>query len=163
MKEINMYKIRGMAVVFVGLVMLTGCQSTGSKELIGTLGGAGLGGLAGSQVGNGDGKLVAVAVGVLGGAFLGKSIGKNLDEVDQMMAAKSQQRALEAGPSNKPMRWKNPDTGNAGAVTPKPAYQDETGQYCREFQQEVTVGGKTEQAYGKACRQPDGSWKIVSS
>lgn len=158
-----MHKARGMVIVIAGLVMLTGCQNTGSKELIGTLGGAGLGGLAGSQIGKGDGQLVAVAVGTLGGALLGNSIGKNLDEVDQMMAAKSQQRALEGGPSNKPMRWKNPDTGNAGAITPKPAYQNEAGQYCREFQQEVTVGGKTEQAYGKACRQPDGSWKIVPS
>jgi len=24
------------------------------------------------------------------------------------------------------------------------------------------VGGRTEQAYGTACRQPDGSWQIVS-
>jgi len=158
-----MNKIRILAVALVGVGVLTGCQNTGSKELLGTLGGAGLGGLAGSQIGNGNGKLVAVAVGALGGAFIGKSIGKNLDEVDQMMAVKSQQNALEHGPSNKPMRWKNPDTGNQGAITPKPAYQTETGQFCREFQQDVTVGGKTEEAYGKACRQPDGSWKIVPS
>jgi len=26
----------------------------------------------------------------------------------------------------------------------------------------VTVGGETEQAYGTACRQPNGSWKIVN-
>jgi surface antigen len=38
----------------------------------------------------------------------------------------------------------------------------ESGKYCREFQQTVTIGGKTEQAYGTACRQPDGSWQIVS-
>ena len=33
---------------------------------------------------------------------------------------------------------------------------------CREFQQTITVGGRTETAYGTACRQPDGDWKIVS-
>jgi len=27
----------------------------------------------------------------------------------------------------------------------------------------VIVGGQEEQAYGTACRQPDGSWKIVAS
>jgi surface antigen len=37
-----------------------------------------------------------------------------------------------------------------------------TGAYCREFQQTVTIGGKTESAYGTACRQPDGTWKVVS-
>lgn len=31
----------------------------------------------------------------------------------------------------------------------------------REFTQQITVNGKTEDAYGTACRQPDGSWKIV--
>ena len=27
---------------------------------------------------------------------------------------------------------------------------------------DVNIGGKTEQAYGTACRQPDGSWKVVN-
>ena len=38
-----------------------------------------------------------------------------------------------------------------------------TGAYCREFQHTVTIGGKTEDAYGTACRQPDGTWKIINS
>lgn len=33
--------------------------------------------------------------------------------------------------------------------------------YCREFTRDVIVDGKTVQAYGRACRQEDGSWKIV--
>jgi surface antigen len=36
------------------------------------------------------------------------------------------------------------------------------GAYCREFQQTVSIGGREERAYGTACRQPDGSWKVVS-
>jgi surface antigen len=38
-----------------------------------------------------------------------------------------------------------------------------SGRYCREFQQTITGGGKAEQAYGKACQQPDGAWGIVST
>jgi surface antigen len=34
------------------------------------------------------------------------------------------------------------------------------GSYCREFQNDVTIDGKKENAYGTACRQPDGSWKV---
>jgi surface antigen len=41
-------------------------------------------------------------------------------------------------------------------------YQTSSGQYCREYQTNVTVEGKSEKAHGTACRQPDGSWKIVS-
>jgi len=37
-----------------------------------------------------------------------------------------------------------------------------SGRYCREFQQEVSIGGRAEQAYGTACRNPDGSWEVVS-
>jgi len=30
---------------------------------------------------------------------------------------------------------------------------------CREYQTTIMIGGKREKAYGKACRQPDGTWK----
>ena len=40
-------------------------------------------------------------------------------------------------------------------------FKNNNGRYCREFQQTVTIGGRTAEAYGTACRQPDGSWKIV--
>ena len=33
--------------------------------------------------------------------------------------------------------------------------------YCREFQREVVIAGVPQQAYGTACLQPDGSWKVV--
>ena len=39
----------------------------------------------------------------------------------------------------------------------------QSGAYCREFQSEVVVGGEKQNAHGTACREPDGSWRIVSS
>ena len=51
-------------------------------------------------------------------------------------------------------------TGEFGR-TPKINYQPSTGAYCREYQQEIVVGGRVQQGYGRACRQPDGSWKVV--
>jgi hypothetical protein len=38
---------------------------------------------------------------------------------------------------------------------PAPAQQD-----CREFNTSVAIGGQQQPAYGTACLQPDGSWKI---
>jgi hypothetical protein len=32
---------------------------------------------------------------------------------------------------------------------------------CHAYQTTVTVGGVPRQVYGTACRQPDGSWRIV--
>jgi hypothetical protein len=34
---------------------------------------------------------------------------------------------------------------------------------CREFQETIMIGGKPQRAYGTACRQPDGTWKRVST
>lgn len=52
--------------------------------------------------------------------------------------------------------------GNAsGTVTPTQEGTSNTGRYCREFRNEVTIGGDRETVYGTACQNPDGSWEIV--
>jgi surface antigen len=47
-------------------------------------------------------------------------------------------------------------------VTPSVTWQADDGRYCREFTGTATVGGEPRQVYGRACRQPDGAWEIVS-
>ena len=123
--------------------------------------GAAAGGLVGSQFGHGAGKGVATGLGVILGAVIGNEVGQSLDRADLAYANRASQQALETGPANQPVHWRNPDSGNYGTITPVRTYpQGDT--YCREFQQTIVVGGKTENAYGTACRQPDGSWKIQS-
>ena len=144
-------------------MLLAACsEQGGQKESIGTLLGAVGGGLAGSQGGSGRGQLLAVGAGTLLGALIGNQVGKSLDRADKLAMQNSTQTALETGQSGAPVGWRNPDSGHSGTVTPQPAYQTATGQYCREFQQTVTIDGQTQSAYGTACRQPDGSWKIVN-
>lgn len=157
--------IRKIAAVSVIAVFLAACQqqNAGTKQTLGTLLGAVGGGLAGSTVGKGRGQLVAVGVGTLLGAFVGSEIGKSLDNADRAVMSRTTQTSLETSPSGQRSSWRNPDSGNSGSVTPQPPYQTSSGQYCREFQQTVNIGGRTEEAYGTACRQPDGTWKIVSS
>ncbi len=65
-------------------------------------------------------------------------------------------------PIGETITWANPSSGNRGmVVATRDGTNQSTGEYCREFQHEVQVGGKGERAYGTACRQPDGSWRIV--
>lgn len=71
------------------------------------------------------------------------------------------QQALEYARSGTSVQWQNPDTGATTTVVPQPAFQTASGQICREFQQTVTIGGQPQQAYGTACRQADGSWKLA--
>jgi surface antigen len=72
----------------------------------------------------------------------------------------SSQQALETAKSGTTVPWQNPDGSPGGVITPSPAFQDASGQTCREFQQTIMVGGQPQQAFGTACRQPDGSWRL---
>lgn len=143
-------------------IFVAGCEGQGVKQTGGTLLGGVGGAVAGSQFGSGKGQLVATALGTLAGAFIGSEVGKSLDRADKAAMHRTSHKALETSKSGQTSSWTNPDSGNSGTVTPQKAYQTASGGYCREYQQTVTVGGKTQDAYGTACRQPDGSWKIVN-
>ncbi|ABA89983.1 hypothetical protein Pcar_2748 [Syntrophotalea carbinolica DSM 2380] len=155
-----MKKLLALCCAF--LLFATGCYGPmGPKESGGTLIGAGTGALIGSQIGGGRGTLVAVAVGTLAGALLGQEVGRSLDRADQLAMQQNAQYALEYTPTRQSTTWRNPDSGNYGSITPIETYQTPNGQYCREYLQNVIIGGQQQQAYGTACRQPDGNWKII--
>ena len=143
-------------------ISVAACESTGGQKQTGgaILGGVG-GAIAGAQFGSGSGRIAAAAVGTLLGALVGSEVGRSLDKADLAYANQANQRA-QAAPINQPIQWSNPETGNYGTVTPVREGRAQDGAYCREFQQTVTIGGKTESAYGTACRQPDGTWKVVN-
>ncbi len=160
------------AIIILCVFSLSACEP-GSKEGFGTFLGAIGGAAVGSAlVGGGhhhrgrggygaDG--MVVVMGALAGAAIGNSIGKSLDQADRRSMYQAQQAALESYPTGQKSTWYNPGTGNSGTYVPQPAYQSDNGRYCREYQQSVTIGGQVQEAYGKACRQPDGSWQIVNS
>jgi surface antigen len=75
----------------------------------------------------------------------------------------SRKVGLEYTPAGTPTTWRNPDSGHSGTITPVRTYQTSAGTHCREYQQTVVIGGEKHQGYGTACRQPDGSWKIVNN
>ena len=132
-----------------------------NKQDIGTLAGAIGGGIIGSNVGGGKGAIAGTIAGTLLGGVLGSSIGASLDNADRAAYGSASQRALESAQPGQSLPWSNPQTGNSGTITPKNQYKNAQGEYCREYNQTIKVGGKTQQGYGTACRQPDGSWKIV--
>jgi surface antigen len=141
-----------------------GCASSdyGTKQTVGALAGAGAGGLLGAQVGKGSTRLAATAAGTLLGAFLGSEVGRSLDRADAAHASQAQYQALEYTPSGYSTSWRNPDTGHHGSVTPIETYQSFDGGYCREFQHDAQIGGRTRSVYGTACRTPDGQWQVVN-
>lgn len=83
----------------------------------------------------------------------------NIDEQAQREHEAAQIKASTASVGEK-IHWKS-DSTTGYVVTTKEGRSD-TGLTCREFQQNITVGGQTENAYGTACLQADGAWKVIS-
>jgi surface antigen len=158
------------AVIALVLSVTVGCAQQGGggygnpsyptidKQTGGGILGAVGGALAGAQFGKGKGKLATTAVGTLLGAFMGSQVGQSLDRADANYAQESANYAFNTGNA---AQWRNPQTGAAGNVMPMRSFETTDNSFCREFQQTVTINGQAQRAYGTACKQPDGSWKIV--
>lgn len=144
-----------LVLIFVG-ISLVGCENM-SKQDAGTMTGAVAGGLIGSRFGGGSGNVLAIGAGAVAGALIGSAIGKSMDTADR---AKMTQ-ALETKPVGQPAYWENTRTGATYTVVPVKNITYGGNPYCREYQTTAVIGGKKQQLYGTACRQPDGSWKIV--
>jgi len=148
-------------LILVGLVSLPLIGGCASKMQTGTALGALTGGALAYGLGqNSSKKELWTVLGIGLGAMIGQSIGQQLDERDQYLMAQTFEFAMEKAPTNETAKWENPDTGVGGSVTPTKTYSTTEGTPCREFTTSVSIGGQTEQAYGTACRQADGSWKI---
>ena len=156
--------VKGIAVVTLAALLMTGCETVGQtvkanpKTTIGAAGGATVGGLIEAAAGANP---AAIAASVIGGLLLGGLVGNLLDERDKRLQGEAAQRALETAPTGQSVGWKNPDTGHSGTVTPTKTVQDANGTYCRDYKATVDIEGKQEKATGRACRQSDGTWRIV--
>jgi surface antigen len=147
-----------LSLTLIGsMLFLSGCKN---NQDTGALTGAVVGGILGSTLGKGEGKVLATGIGAMAGMFLGSEIGKKLDEHDKLMMQNAQLKSLETSKTGHTTSWNNPDSGNRGEFIPTKTYQA-NNTYCREYTQNVYIGGELHKAYGTACRQPDGSWKIV--
>jgi surface antigen len=115
--------------------------------------GAAVGGVIGSQVGDGTGRTVATIVGVALGAIVGSSIGRQLDQGDEACIG----HALELAPQGQSVRWTSASGANYMLLPMKSVGTD-----CREFKLEASDGSKKSWGTKVACRSGDGVWKLRS-
>lgn len=151
-----------LIMVLASALMLSSCaeSSYGTRQTTGGLVGAALGGLLGAQFGSGTGQLATTGAGVLVGALIGSEIGRSMDDVDRLKANEAVVRSQSA-PIGEQINWNNPASQNYGSITPTRDGYSDSGRYCREFYQTITIDGKKEDAHGIACQEPDGTWKLV--
>jgi len=127
-----------------------------NRDVIGALLGGGAGAAVGSTIGKGSGNTAAIIGGAVLGAIVGGSIGHAMDQADHACTG----QVLEYASDGQTIRWDGPH--ESYQVTPLETYRAGDGRYCREYNTTAVIGGRTQQVYGTACRQPDGSWQLVS-
>lgn len=162
-------------IMLIGcLMVLFSCQNSGGNGQAGGVGniftGQNIGGIlgsaggawGGSKVGGGSGRTTAIAVGTLLGSQLGQALGSYLTNKDLNYYNNSSQGALSNFTNGQTASWSNPQTGNEGTVTPIKTYNNSQGQQCRDFQQSISVAGEEIQTTGTACKQRNGTWKLVN-
>ncbi|OGT51088.1 MAG: hypothetical protein A3E84_04540 [Gammaproteobacteria bacterium RIFCSPHIGHO2_12_FULL_42_13] len=146
-------------LVTVSLISMAAFEMVGCTEGNNTMGSTAAGAIAGGVLG---GTLFHnTAAGAIGGAVLGGVIGNQIGQYMDRQDRANMQNAVSTVPVGQEAQWTNKE-GAQYTVRPVKNYSTSSHKYCREYQTTVTVNGETKKAYGKACRQPDGSWKIVS-
>jgi surface antigen len=143
-------------------------SSCDADVAVGTGLGAIVGGIIGNQFGKGSGRTAATIGGVVLGGIVGNQLAKDAckdDRHDAYYYNTTYVDALNDPDEGDEYSWRNPHSNNYGYVSAGEYYDDGYEGYsgpCREFEQRVYIDGRPETATGVACRQPDGSWRIVS-
>ena len=151
--------IARMLCALVVVVAVAGCE-TAERELAAN---AAVRDLLRSEIGDDKGQLAVTAMGTLLGEYLGTTVGKSLTPSDRRYAEDAARKSLETSPVGQTARWRNPDTGHVGTFTPINTYRSHDDLVCRDYEQSVTIDGRTQGTYGTACLADEGSWRIVET
>ena len=126
----------------------------------GVLAGAVLGGILGNLAGgrNAGGATVA---GVVAGGAIGAALTSKMDCNDRSYAYKTYGDGFNAGRANAVYTWRNPQNNDSGEMRVLDYYRDEDNFRCAVFTHDVIIHGRHEEARGRACQQPNGTWTII--
>ncbi len=150
-----------LVLACAGALLLGGCESTSNTQ-IGGLVGSLAGGIVGSFFGAGSGRAVAVGVGGIVGYLVGRELGGKLDAAQQAEHERVYLEAMNQAEDGQTRSWNDPAGEASGAVTPTRSFSEQ-GARCREFTQVVTVEGEVSEDKGMACRQGDGTWRLIEA
>lgn len=144
-----------------------GCSD---NEAFGTVAGAVAGGVIGGQFGGGsDDRAMAAVGGAILGGIAGNAIARNGCDnrrADAYYYNRSYSDAFDDRSYGRRYEWRNPHSGRYGNVTPLRRVDGYSYGYrgeCQEFEQVVYIDGRPYVDTGVACRDRDGSWRIVNS
>ena len=79
----------------------------------------------------------------------------SLTDNDVLLAAMLLQRTLDYAPDGTTRRWTNDESGHSGSITPVRSYIAATGQYCRDYREDISVDGESRKFQYSACRDEE--------
>ncbi len=86
-------------------------------------------------------------------------VGDAMSTEDRNLYLTAYERAL-AAPIGEPIAW-NSRQASGEVTTTRDGWAGQ--RYCREFRQNVLIDGRSQEAYGTACKTPDGGWQLVQN
>ncbi len=150
--------IAGMAgLTLGGCAEFERATGIGTKGQIGGVGGATVGGLIAAAAGAHP---AWIAGSIILGALTGGTIGTLLDQRDKEQHAQSGYRAFEGKKTGGRTNWKNAKSGNQGTTQIDRTYW-RNGKRCKDFTQKIIADGRGHTVTGTACKQADGSWRVM--
>lgn len=136
-------------------------QCRSKPDPAGVLIGGLIGGLLGNAAGGGGNRTGATIAGVILGGAVGAALTQNMDCEDRSYAYKTYYTGFNSGRTGR-YEWRNPQNNHRGEVRVSSYYNDSYGFRCARFTQVTYIQGRSYNANGVACRQPDGSWAAVN-
>lgn len=150
------------------------------RNALGTVAGAGVGGLVGNQFGRGAGNTAATIGGVIAGGLIGNALtapqdqlqtrmqqrisgyraGRGLTAEDRMLMQEMERRAYYA-PLGSTLTYRSPNTGNGASMTPVREGTTARGEFCRDFVINIFQDGRTVRSHAAACQTSRG-WRRLA-
>lgn len=89
------------------------------------------------------------------------SLEAQMSAEDRDAADRATQQALEKTVSFFVTAWTSPKSGFAGTVQPRRTFKTDQGKFCRVFRLEVERRADNGSDERVACREADGTWRVV--
>jgi surface antigen len=123
------------------------------------IGGGGVTGALGNAISNavgGSNSMMGAIAGTVVNQMLGNRAGQSMEAGDRFCFSQS----LEYGYDQRRVTWVNPNTNSQHHVVPLRSYQNPNGNWCREFNYQLTQNGRLmDNSTRAACRMADGNWQ----
>ena len=81
------------------------------------------------------------------------------DKAKQAEAEKKLAKALETRTKGQSLTWFNPANRHSGSVTPLRTFLHASGEWCRDYREQLYIGKASQQWQDTACRNQQGRWR----